>query len=497
MRQKLSVVALAIASVLSLVVVLSDSAARPTVSNLERTQTEEKETLAQVVEELNRLWIIRNQSLEIEKVYGDLLSYAHQLLQKQHVGTSVRIGNTTITHISTSFSATLSDPTEDGHIMFDGATDYTRDSGILMYVGLDSGYYFRAYVGWDISSIPDSATITDTVFKYHGKTHASDCHIHEMLGCRPSVQPDNDAGNQAIYDEAGEGTVYADPAGFPEAGTGKEQDLGTSADSDLQSQLPSDWFAIGIQSDNEAISAYSTIYSEEYASADPKPTLYVVYMVGDAPNKPTNLQPSVRQITTSVTISANATDNDGDEMNVHFYGIHSLSDPTEDGMIAFQGFTYSRINAGEIIAVKGRTTPDEWLSRWRAYIEWDISAIPDTATIIDTVFKYHGDNHGGDNCEIRAIENRPSTSNDETVYNDIGDGTIYDSPANFIIIGENQEIGLSSNHICLPCLAACLWPPSDKKVKKKRRFPGGRQEPDSSCACRNSSCQLDWLRGHL
>lgn len=41
--------------------------------------------------------------------------------------------------------------------------------------------------------------------------------------------------------------------------------------------------------------------------------------VNIAPNKPTNLQPTGVQTTTSITISCVATDNDGDDMNVHFY----------------------------------------------------------------------------------------------------------------------------------------------------------------------------------
>jgi len=134
-------------------------------------------------------------------------------------------------------------------------------------------YTYRSYIEWDISSIPDGATITDIIFKYHGYTNNIDCHIHECVGQRPST-----AGDGALYDEIGEGTVYADPAGFPEVGTNKQVDLGASADSDLQNQLTADWFAIGIQSDNEGTKAVSNIRSEEYAST-PDPTLYVEYTV--------------------------------------------------------------------------------------------------------------------------------------------------------------------------------------------------------------------------
>lgn len=172
-------------------------------------------------------------------------------------------------------TATLDDPTEDGDIEYDVEYwDYTRDKdGNVIGIGFYVTYYIeRGYIEWDISDIPDGATITDVVFKYHGSTNEIDCHIHECVGQRPST-----AGTEALYNELGQGTVYADPAGFPEVGTNKQVDLGASAVSDLQSQLSVDWFAIGIQADDEGLEdTRSKIYSEEYV-ATPDPTLYVEY----------------------------------------------------------------------------------------------------------------------------------------------------------------------------------------------------------------------------
>ncbi len=130
----------------------------------------------------------------------------------------------------------------------------------------------RGYVEWDISSIPDGAIITDTVFKYHGRQNQIDCRIREMLGYQPSL-----GDGSSIFTEAGEGTIYADPAGFPEVGATKQVDLGASADSDLQSQLSVDWFAIGIQAETEGSTSTSHIYAEEYDPPTPPPTLYVEY----------------------------------------------------------------------------------------------------------------------------------------------------------------------------------------------------------------------------
>jgi hypothetical protein len=53
------------------------------------------------------------------------------------------------------------------------------------------------------------------------------------------------------------------------------------------------------------------------------------FKLNNPPNKPTNLSPSTRQTTTSVSISAFVTDNNGDNINVFFYednATHSLID---------------------------------------------------------------------------------------------------------------------------------------------------------------------------
>lgn len=178
-------------------------------------------------------------------------------------------------------TATLDNPTEDGHVYFQDP-NYTRQTALdNIRVGRELPMVvillFRGYVEWDVTSIPDGSTITDTVFKYEGKENNIDCHIHEMVGTQPSAQADDNAGNQAIWDEAGEGTIYAEPVGFPVVAANQSVDLGASADSDLQNQLAPNWFAIGIQADAEDAS-YSDIYSEDKTDAPtPKPTLYVEY----------------------------------------------------------------------------------------------------------------------------------------------------------------------------------------------------------------------------
>ena len=165
-------------------------------------------------------------------------------------------------------TATLDDPTVDGYC----TSSVKVDDQPILQMGLYLKNVFRAYVEWDVSGIGAGSEVTDTVFKYHGSENGVDCHIHEMVGTRPSTGAAAD-----VYAECGEGTVYADPVGFPVVDTNQSVDLGASADTDLENQLSAGWFAIGIQADAED-SSISSIWAEEKTdAATPKPTLYVVY----------------------------------------------------------------------------------------------------------------------------------------------------------------------------------------------------------------------------
>lgn len=177
-------------------------------------------------------------------------------------------------------SATLDDPTDDGVVSYDTySEEYTKDTTEYR-IGYSYSYDYigRMYIEWDISSIPDGATITNVVFKYEGYSNSIDCHIHECKGVQPSdISDGTNAVQESLYNELGEGIVYADPAGFPVVAHDQEVNLGATAISDLQAQLSVDWFAIGIQSDNEESDDLSEIATEEWGVQYTKPTLYVEY----------------------------------------------------------------------------------------------------------------------------------------------------------------------------------------------------------------------------
>ena len=124
---------------------------------------------------------------------------------------------------------------------------------------------------WDISSIPDTATIVDVSLKYHGKTNNIDCHIHDIDN-RPNVTADS-----TLYSDIADGTEFVNQDGFPIVATNQIIDLGSNADSDLEGRLTDNWWAIGLTSDNELSDNISTLYPEEDGAATPPPTLMVNY----------------------------------------------------------------------------------------------------------------------------------------------------------------------------------------------------------------------------
>lgn len=249
-----------------------------------------------VVEELNRLWMQQRrtpcllENLEFREVWNYILYYANEKLLEKPVGSTMKIGNALITHIPRSLSANLS-PMEDGHIEYNGyTTTYTKraTANIMGMYAYYNWFENRAYVEWDVSSISDVAVIIDTGFKYHCYRKGFTPNvIYEMLGARPSIST-----AIAVFAEAGEGTAYASPAIFPEVGNNQQVDLGASADADLQASLVADWFAIGMSGGGY----FGAIYTEEYAEADPPPTLYLEYELPGPPTPPGSTETATQAV---------------------------------------------------------------------------------------------------------------------------------------------------------------------------------------------------------
>lgn len=136
----------------------------------------------------------------------------------------------------------------------------------------------RSVIEWDISSIPDNAVITDVDVSFETGSigTANNCEWNPITN-QPSI-----SATGTVFADIADGTPYADNnAECTTVGINRLVDLGTSADSDLQALLSSDWFAVGIQAENEAVGVSSTLNTlrAEPWPATPDPTLTVTYFL--------------------------------------------------------------------------------------------------------------------------------------------------------------------------------------------------------------------------
>ena len=83
---------------------------------------------------------------------------------------------------------------------------------------------------------------------------------------------------------------------------------------------------------------------------------------------------------------------------------------------------------------------------YRGYFAWNLSALPDDITITDVYFLYQGLAQHDQDCNLVGITINPLTSNNRTLYWNIGNGTIYYPGAGtgFPIVGVNQELEVNN-----------------------------------------------------
>ena len=206
-------------------------------------------------------------------------------------------------------TATLNNPTEDGYLTKDAGiqSDYpaartacliaspsrSNSGDDVSYGGYgeDEGgewlsFAYRGYVEWDISAYAGATIDSNPVFKYNG---------HSQGGTSGEINPLTDedpagASDANLWGYIASGTAYVDPFTLSE-GTGKSQDLGATAKSDLQTAVTAEqsWFAIGFQSpDDECPDSagfpQDRFYAEEKSGVNPAPTLEFDYtLVTDYP----------------------------------------------------------------------------------------------------------------------------------------------------------------------------------------------------------------------
>lgn len=172
----------------------------------------------------------------------------------------------------------ITDSTDDGDCL-DGNAKDTSSGNILTYHEVAAGPNdcYVGFVQWDISSIPNSAVITDSHFKFD----ISFILTPDPCDYMPMTVDTTTATDQQIMDDINNGTPYSnDDAICTTAGNNKDLDLGASADTDVQNALVSNRFAIGIRIStvgNPGADRQVIHESEEDGTATPKPTLEITY----------------------------------------------------------------------------------------------------------------------------------------------------------------------------------------------------------------------------
>ena len=171
---------------------------------------------------------------------------------------------------------TLNDPTQDGYIRKYGASYSRYNSAVNITFGRWAGDQYGGYVQWNISSIPDTSTVTNVILKYHGSANPYPPDSHTRYIRQMANQPSTTSDSAVWYDTQ-DGTVYYSHSWyFPIVDTDQQVDLGANAATDVMNQFDDDWFAIGFATD-DSFYHLSKIYSEDYGSATPTPTLEVTY----------------------------------------------------------------------------------------------------------------------------------------------------------------------------------------------------------------------------
>lgn len=130
------------------------------------------------------------------------------------------------------------------------------------------------FFDFDISPIPDGSIITNAVFKFDVQlaTNAINCDIRSMGTTRGSDTAAN------IFSTIISGTTLVDNSNFcTSTGTNKSVDLGTTADSEIQAKLSSDFYTFGIRHDSiiQDSTTHTTLFRTP--SGTPPPTLEITY----------------------------------------------------------------------------------------------------------------------------------------------------------------------------------------------------------------------------
>ncbi len=202
-------------------------------------------------------------------------------------------------------TATYSTPTEDGFI--DGSwNNWNRDNTANEISWMNySGHDRVGYIEWDISDLSSIRQINEAIFNYHGKNdNAIIGNITRLQTNQPSMTANSISQNQALFNEIMNSLEYVS-SWNPIVDINQSINLGKNASDDIFTNLVNQdhYFAIGLNYDTVG-GMLDSIYSQEYISATPEPTLEITY-TKSYPNTTWPYQIDLGEITTiSPTTSA-------------------------------------------------------------------------------------------------------------------------------------------------------------------------------------------------
>lgn len=156
--------------------------------------------------------------------------------------------------------------TDDGDIRSD--TKARDNTSTVIQVQFTGAIYYRGYIEWDVSAIPDTATIYSVQMKI---TSQNDNSATDGSEIREITDQPSMTANADVYADAGDGDLYAIIPGL-NVNASSTVNLGSDAVSDLQANLASDWFAVGLSRNTGVAVRY---YWSEEAGLDVSPVLIV------------------------------------------------------------------------------------------------------------------------------------------------------------------------------------------------------------------------------
>ena len=133
----------------------------------------------------------------------------------------------------------------------------------------------RGYAKFDISSIPDTATIDELYLYYDGSSNNTDCNLRLF-----SLTGILDA--EDIYDEITATADHANVTGFPVVGNNQSCEINSAGRTVLQNALDEQYIGLGMLLDDETTDENYSVVSGNVSYACPKPTLYIGYTVAIA-----------------------------------------------------------------------------------------------------------------------------------------------------------------------------------------------------------------------